>query len=343
MVTFAIQNVIIDPPSTKLDILIYRNLLIYLTPELQKKLLPLFHYSLNPGGFLFLGSAETVSTHSDLFTPLDLKARIFRWRESVLPAEPLVFPALFVPATLEIPKELKTLTTTTNLQSLAEQVLLQHFSPAAVLVNDQGDILYISGRTGKYLEPAAGKANRNIFAMARAGLRFDLGIAFQKALRHKEVITVRGVKIDEPAATQTVDLTVKAIEDPEALRGMVMLVFNDVATPAENKPPARAKGPASDNTLVAELEQELLQGHQKLQTLREKMQSSQEELKSTNEELQSTNKELQSTNEELTTSRKELQSLNEELQSVNAEQQAKMDEWRASTTTCTTCSIAREL
>lgn len=326
MVTFAPQNVIMDPPFTKLDILICRNLLIYLTPELQKKLLPLFHYSLNPGGFLFLGSAETVSTHAGLFTPLNLKARIFRWRESVLPAEPLAFPALFVPATLEIPKELKTLTTTTNLQSLAEQVLLQHFSPAAVLVNDQGDILYISGRTGKYLEPAAGKANWNIFAMAREGLRFDLGIAFQKALRHKEVITVRGVKIGEPAATQSIDLTVKAIEDPEALRGMVMIVFNDVALPAENKPPTRAKGPASDNILVAELEQELFQSHQALQTLREEMQSSQEELKSTNEELQSTNEELQSTNEELTTSREELQSLNEELQSVNAEQQAKMDE-----------------
>ena len=197
MVTFATQNVIMDPPFTKLDILICRNLLIYLTPELQKKLLPLFHYSLNPGGVLFLGSAETVSTFTDLFAPLNIKSRLFRRRESVLPAEPLAFPASFVPALPGVPKELTMLKPAANLQSLADQLLLQHFSPPAVLVNDKGDILYISGRTGKYLEPAAGKANWNIFAMAREGLRFDLGSAFQKAIRQKEAITVKGLKVGD--------------------------------------------------------------------------------------------------------------------------------------------------
>ena len=112
-----------------------------------------------------------------------------------------------------------------NLQSLADQLLLQHYSPPAVLVNDKGDILYISGRTGKYLEPAAGKANWNIFAMAREGLRFELGSAFQKALRQKEAITVKGLKVGTNGGTQTVDITVQAIEEPEALRGMVMIVF----------------------------------------------------------------------------------------------------------------------
>jgi two-component system CheB/CheR fusion protein len=326
MVTFATQNVIMDPPFTKLDILICRNLLIYLTPELQKKLLPLFHYSLNPGGVLFLGSSESVSAHTDLFAPLNLKSRLFRRRESVLPADPVAFPASFAPALPGVPKELTTLKPAGNLQSLADQVLLQHFSPPAVLVNDKGDILYISGRTGKYLEPAVGKANWNIFAMAREGLRFDLGIAFQKAIRQKEKITVKGLRVGEGAAAQTVDVTVQAIEEPEALRGMVMIVFTDVPLPPEKKAPGRSRAASAGNARVLELEQELQQVREELATTREEMQSSQEELKSTNEELQSTNEELQSTNEELTTSREEMQSLNEELQTVNAEQQSKMDE-----------------
>ncbi|HEY6872571.1 MAG TPA: chemotaxis protein CheB [Geobacteraceae bacterium] len=326
MVTFATQNVIMDPPFTKLDILICRNLMIYLTPELQKKLLPLFHYSLNPGGVLFLGSAETVSAFTDRFSPLDIKSRLFRRRESVLPAEPLVFPALFVPAQPGVSKELPMVKPAANLQSLADQLLLQHYSPPAVLVNDRGDILYISGRTGKYLEPAAGKANWNIFAMAREGLRFDLGSAFQKALRQKEAIIVKGLTVGEGGGAQTVDITVQAIEEPEALRGMVMIVFTDVATPPEKKAPGRSRTIPAGTARVLELERELREVREQLQTTREEMQSSQEELKSANEELQSTNEELQSTNEELTTSREEMQSLNEELQTVNAEQQAKMDE-----------------
>lgn len=326
VVTFATQNLIMDPPFTKLDVLICRNLLIYLTPELQKKLLPLFHYSLNPGGVLFLGSAETVSTFTEIFAPLHIKSRLFRRRESVLPAEPLVFPAAFIPARSGVPKESPLLKPAANLQSLADQMLLQHFSPPAVLVNDKGDILYISGRTGKYLEPAAGKANWNIFAMAREGLRFELGSAFQKALRQKEAITVRGLKVGDGRGTQAVDLTVQSITEPEALRGMVMIVFTDVATPLETKAPGHSRTSPAGSARAFELEQELRQLREELQTTREEMQSSQEELKSTNEELQSTNEELQSTNEELTTSREEMQSLNEELQTVNAEQQAKMDE-----------------
>jgi len=327
MVTFATQNVIMDPPFTKLDILVCRNLLIYLSHELQQKLLPLFHYSLNPGGILFLGSSESVGTHADLFVPLHIKSRLFRRRTTAAPIAPLVFPPSFVPAMPGGPKEQTNLKPAANLQSLADQVLLQHFAPPAVLVNDRGDIVYISGRTGKYLEPAAGKANWNIFAMAREGLRFDLGNAFQKALRQAEAVTVKGCKVDVNGATQSVDITVQAIADPEALRGMVMIIFTEEATPAEVKAPSGGKGRKSaGSTRVVELEYELAQLHEELQTTREEMQSSQEELKSSNEELQSTNEELQSTNEELTTSREEMQSLNEELQTVNAEQQSKMDE-----------------
>jgi len=326
MVTFATQNVIMDPPFTKLDILICRNLLIYLTPELQKKLLPLFHYSLYPDGVLFLGSAETVGAHSDLFVPQNAKARLYLRRESVLSAEPVTFPSSFIPTQPGTPKELTMSKPAANLQSLADQLLLQHFSPPAVLVNDKGDILYISGRTGKYLEPASGKANWNIYAMAREGLRFELSSAFQNAVRHQEAVIVKGLKVGTNGGTQTVDITVQAIHEPEALRGMVLIVFSDVAPPPKRRASVRSGTDSSDSVRVAELEQELQHLRETLQTTREEMQSSQEELKSTNEELQSTNEELQSTNEELTTSREEMQSLNEELQTVNAEQQSKMDE-----------------
>jgi two-component system CheB/CheR fusion protein len=325
-VTFAVQNVIMDPPFTRLDILICRNLLIYLTPELQKKLLPLFHYTLNAGGLLFLGSAETVSEFTDLFAQLSARSRLYRRRESVLQGEPVAFPSSFVPAVQDHSKESKMQKPAANLQSLAEQLLLQRYSPPAVLANNKGDILYISGRTGKYLEPAAGKANWNIFAMAREGLRFELSSAFQKAVRQKETITVRGARVGVNGGAQEVDLTIQSIEEPESLRGMVMIVFSDVATPPEKKTARRARPGQADSASVVELEQELRQLREELQSTREEMQSSQEELKSTNEELQSTNEELQSTNEELTTSREEMQSLNEELQTVNAEQQAKMEE-----------------
>ena len=326
MVTFATQNIIMDPPFTKLDILICRNLLIYLTPELQKKLLPLFHYSLNPNGSLFLGSAETISTFTDLFKPLDLKNRLFRRSESLLSIATLAFPPTFVHPLPGAHKESIMVQPAANLQTLADQLLLQHFSPPAVLTNAQGDIIYISGRTGRFLEPAAGKANWNIFAMAREGLRFELGSAFQKALRQKEAVRVRDLKIGTNGGTQYVDVTVQLIADPQELRGMVMIVFSDAVPPQASKASGRSRKAVPGSDRVLELEQELQQTQEGLQTTREEMQSSQEELKSTNEELQSTNEELQSTNEELTTSREEMQSLNEELQTVNAEQQSKLDE-----------------
>jgi two-component system CheB/CheR fusion protein len=327
MVTFATQNIIMDPPFTKLDMLICRNVLIYLMPELQKRLLPLFHYSLNRGGVLFLGNSETISTFSELFAPIDAKARLFRRLESVFAAEMPTFPAFFVHALPGVSKESVMLKPAPNLQTLADQLLLQRFSPPAVLVNKGGDILYVSGRTGKYLEPAAGKANWNIFAMAREGLRFDLGNAFQKALRQKGAVIARGLWVEEGDDKKKVDITVQTVAEPEALQGMVMIVFNDAAAPPpQEKRPVSAKTAPAGHARVLELEQEVGHLREEIQTIREEMQSSQEELKSANEELQSTNEELQSTNEELTTSREEMQSMNEELQTVNAEQQSKMDE-----------------
>jgi two-component system CheB/CheR fusion protein len=327
MVVFAPQNLIMDPPFTKLDILCCRNLLIYLTSELQKKLLPLFHYSLNPGGVLFLGSAESIGNYGRLFTPLALKERIFRRSEFVLPVNHLDFPSVFAPTPegrMDVRPAVRP--ASASLQTLADQLLQKRFAPPAVLVNEQGDILYISGRTGPYLEPAAGKANWNVVVMAREALRYDLASALQRVHRKKGTITLRGISLEGGPAARSVDLTVEALEEPKELRGTVLIVFSDTVTPATISPgdgtgkaPGRSPG-------YKELEQELQHAREEIQASREEMQTSQEELKSMNEELQSTNEELQSTNEELTTSKEEMQSLNEELQTVNAELQTKLDE-----------------
>ena len=326
-VVFAPQNVIMDPPFTKLDLLICRNLLIYLDPGMQKKLIPLFHYSLNPGGVLFLGSAETIGAFTGLFAPLAGKKRLYRRLDSAPGTEPIEFPSSFFPdlphaATVQPQARMPV----PNLQALADQLLLQRFSPAAVLTNDKGDILYISGRTGKYLEPAAGKANWNIFAMAREGLRYELNNAWQKALRQKTAACLKSVKVGTNGGVQALDITVQPIFEPAALQGMVMIVFTEVATPSETKAARKTPRASARSDSLAALERELQQTREETQTCREQMQTSQEELKSTNEELQSTNEELQSTNEELTTSKEEMQSLNEELQTVNHELQAKVDE-----------------
>jgi chemotaxis methyl-accepting protein methylase len=329
MVIFAPQNLIMDPPFTKLDILTCRNLLIYLAPEMQKKLIPLFHYSLTPGGVLFLGSAETVGTFTDLFTPLNNKLRFFRRTESVVRSEPIEFPSSFA-APLPNGTELRPAPKpVTSLQSLADRLILEHYSPSAVLVNDTGNILYVSGRTGKYLEPAAGKANWNIFVMAREGLRIELGDAFHKALDQAAPVVLRGLKVESHGGKQFVDVTVQRLAEPELLGGMVIIVFTDVTAPLETEissRPLKAGKPPARNARQKELERKYQQARLEAQTVREEMQTTQEELRSTIEEQQSTNEEMQSTNEELTTSKEEMQSLNEELQTVNSEMQVKMDE-----------------
>ena len=325
MVVFAPQSLIQDPPFTKLDILSCRNLLIYLAPEMQKKLIPLFHYSLSPGGILFLGSAETVGSFTNLFTSLGGKTRLYRRTDSATQAEPIEFP--FAPA---LPAGTRPETEPPrSLQSLADQLVLERYASPTVLVNDKGNILYVSGRTGKYLEPAAGKANWNIFVMAREGLRYELGNAFHKALEQKDSVVVRGLKAGTHGGKESVDITVQRLDEPEALRGLVMIVFTDVAAPVETKASSRAgkvgKTPVR-SPRMEELERKYQQARIEAQTIREEMQTAQEELRSSNEEQQSANEELQSTNEELTTSKEEMQSLNEELQTVNAELQVRVDE-----------------
>jgi two-component system CheB/CheR fusion protein len=324
MVVFAQQNLIMDPPFTRLDVLCCRNLLIYLTPNLQKQLLPLFHYSLNPGGIMFLGSSESIGGFAHLFTPLAAKERIFRRIDSAASEGIHDFPGVFVPAsTIKMKTPPHERPNSASIQALAQRLLQERFAPPAVLVNKQGDIIFFSGHTGPYLEPAAGKANLNIMAMARDGLRYDLSIALQKVNRKKgDTVTVRGINVVTGNTSQSVDLTVQSLDAPNELRGMVLVVFSQAAVEGESAIGDRSrKAPARVSQHA-----ELLRAKDEARAYREEMQTSQEELKSMNEELQSTNEELQSTNEELTTSKEEMQSLNEELQTVNAELQTKLDE-----------------
>jgi two-component system CheB/CheR fusion protein len=328
MLVFATQDVIQDPPFIRLDLLLCRNLLIYLSADLQKRVLPLFHYSLNPNGCLFLGSASSIGPFTDLFVAHPGKARLFYRKANSQTPGFAPFP-ITPPLPRESIREATVPKTAVNLQSLADQVLLHRFAPPAVLTSEAGDILYISGKTGKYLEPAMGKANWNIFAMARDGLRIELGIAFRRALSQTDPVVVKGLRVGSNGGTQIVDITVQNMQAPEALKGTVMTVFSDQAASSPIKSAKAGKGLPSNLDRLAELEAELKSALEELQSNREEMQTSQEELKATNEELQSTNEELQSTNEELTTSKEELQSLNEELQTVNAEQQSKVEELSA--------------
>lgn len=324
MVVFAPQNVIKDPPFTKLDILTCRNMLIYMESELQRKLMTLFNYSLNPGGIMILGTAETLGSDNEGFEVLDPKLKIFKRSTTTIPTGLLDFPSSFSVNNKIKPKTLTTPIIVENLQSLADQILLQRFAPASVLVNDKGDILYITGRTGKYLEPVAGKANWNIFAMLRDDLRRELPVAFQKAMKNFDVVKMANIRVDNNGKDLYINVSIQQIEKPDALKGKVMIVFTDLPTIIEPNVPNSKTGKQVSSNRQKELEVELHESLEDLQTIREEMQTSQEELKSTNEELQSTNEELQSTNEELTTSKEEMQSLNEELQTVNVELQSKV-------------------
>ena len=326
MVVFAPHDVIKDPPFTKIDLLLCRNLLIYLEPELQKKLMNLFHYSLNQNGIMILGKSENENSQNNLFSIINTKLKIFQSSAGAEKKHFLDFPGSFAHTRKKISTENKTVKTTENIQTLADQLLLQHFAPASVLINPDGDILYITGRTGRYLEPAAGKANMNIYAMAREGLGNELPGAIRKAMQNYEPVNLYNIKVGTEGGTQIVDVTLQRIEKPEAIKGTIMVVFSDVTDIPPTTVRKSKKTNQSSTAREKALETELQRAHEELQKSREEMQNMQEELKSTYEEMQSTNEELQSTNEELTTSKEEMQSLNEELQTVNIELQSKVND-----------------
>lgn len=328
LVVFATQNVLADPPFTKLDLLSCRNLLIYLNPPAQRMLLSLFHYSLGADGVLVLGSAESIGGATDLFAPYPGATRLYRRLVTALPIDPINIP-LSTPPTQ--PLSLSAPLTPASsppaaLPSLADRLLLSRYAPTAVLVGPEGDIQYVSGRTGRYLEPAAGRANWNVLAMARDGLRTALTEGLRRATRKQITVTLPELKVTSEAGVHTVDVTIEPLSAAVGMEGMVLVLFSETSTPDKTPPAAKPARTTSDDVRIKDLADELKQTLDELRSAREEMQLSQEELKSSNEELQSTNEELQSTNEELTTSKEEVQSMNEELLRVNQELLGKVNQ-----------------
>ena len=324
MVLFSQHNVILDPPFTKLDLLSCRNLMIYFNASLQRRLMPLFSYSLRSGGALLLGSSETIGSSQTLFTPINQKSRLYWRNENTLSAGSLDFPILSRLPPTRLPKESEVTQParqSANLQSHAEQVLLQEFSPAAVLVNEQGDVIYINGSVGKYLEPASGKAHWNIHVMARPTIHTQIAAALRQALQERGTVELRGLHLGN-GAQFALNVTVKAMPSSQSLAGLAMIVFHEVLAQL----PVKRKRARPGSVLGAATAEELQVSKDEVHALRQEMGASAEKLQTANEELQSTNEELQSANEELTTSKEESQSMNEELQTLNGELQSKLDD-----------------
>jgi two-component system CheB/CheR fusion protein len=325
MVVFAEQNLISDPPFSKLDLISCRNVLIYLDLELQKQLLPMFHYCLSPRGYLFLGSSETVGGFADLFEPADLKNKIFRRKGAVI-HQLAEYPPLAAAGRLQEVRGLEpALEQAPRVREMMEKLILTEYSPPAVLVDGKFDIHYFHGDTGRFLSPPRGEAVFNLLKMARPDLTPRLLSLLHQAVKEKRTVQSPGLTLKTDGGS-LVDLSVRPLRGP-GLPGNLFLVIFEGKTPAHLLRKRRGK-PATleEGKRITELEQEVQTTKQYLQTTIEELEAANEELKSTNEELQSTNEELQSTNEEMETAKEELQITNEELVTVNSELQSKVDE-----------------
>lgn len=316
MCIFSAQSVIKDPPFSRLDLISCRNLMIYLDTGLQDRLIRTFHYALRPGGYLFLGTSENVTRHSNLFATSDQKHRIFQRRDA-----PASLPALSLAGGARAaaqPDSRPAALSENGIERSARRLMEKHLPPY-VVVDRNHDVLRFSGQTDKYLGPAPGVASLNLFSLIRRGLRPAARAALAKALTTQRPVTHEALAIEVNGARHLVDLAVEPLVDSEA--GLCIVTFLDRRTEAamEGSTEAEAALP------VEALERELLSTRQRLEAAVDQLETSNEEMKSANEEYQSVNEELQSTNEELETSKEEMQSINEELQTVNAELNSKND------------------
>ena len=337
VVVFALHNLNKDAPFIKLDLLVCRNLLIYLSAELQRSLLPVFHYALNPNGLLFLGPSENIAGYHDLFQPLDVKWKVLRRTATVASVPHLIkFPfslgrqaAATPPSTALMSPAAASHRLNNSFAALIQKNLLQAYAPPAVVIDGRGEILFVNGRTGKYLEPAPGLSGMNLFEMARAELNFEISGAVHRVTQTREPVTVEGVRVrTDTGEQQLLRLTVRPLTEPEPLAGLLLVVFEDQPTPRRVRQAKSSPGPDGQHreAVVEALNKELQYTKHRLQSTVEEMESSLEELKSTNEELQSANEELQSTNEEAMTNKEEMQSLNEELLTLNLQYLGKTEE-----------------
>jgi len=328
MIAFSIQSIVKDPPFSRLDLASCRNLMIYMDNILQKKILPMFHYTLNPGGMLFLGTSEGIGDYADLFKPLNSKWKIFERKKGDL-LRSINYPREIDYGARQSPEsgENNKHATASGIQAMVEKAILDKYAPTGVLINDKYEILHFVGNTDRYLMPPTGKPSFNILDMAREGLKNHLATTVHKAVHEKMETVCEGVRIKYNDVFYVADISVKPMPDKGPATGFMLVVFEDKtsANMSDVKKPVTAKVkkhiPALQN-----LEYELQSTREYLQATIEELETSNEELKSNNEELQSVNEELQSANEELETSREELQSTNEELATVNAELQNKVED-----------------
>jgi len=343
LLVFSEQDVVKDPPFSKLDLISCRNLLIYLDVNLQKELIPLFHFALNPKGWLFLGSSEGVGEFDALFATLDHQAKLYQRHDDLrgaLYATVSRFNTQAKALDTTLPErsspQKTALAVKPPLRDITEQMLLQQVAPASALVNAAGDIFYLHGRTGLYLEPSAGEAGiQNLLKMARQGLRHRLGNALHQAIASGQAVHVAQVKVKTNGHYTQVKLSVRPVaavagaDAPAPDAALYLVTLEEAPTPVKSSTaPADA---ATDIDIAvqarfAALTQDLQAKDEYLQNTQEALESANEELKSGNEEMQSVNEELQSSNEELETAKEELQSVNEELSTVNTELQTRVTE-----------------
>jgi len=331
-VVFAVQNVLKDPPFSKLNLLVCRNLLIYLKASAQKKLLPLFHYTLLPEGVLFLGSSETIGDFGRLFEPLNKKWNLYRKKKTSDAHAPVVeFPTgagrSFGPIRGGLARDMEgRRTPMPDMGRKMDRMLLDKYTPTCLVVDRGGEIHYIHGRTGRYLELPAGIPHTNVKSMAREGLRYELNAVLRQLSESNPEVTRRELRVKTNSDYEPVNMTARLLDEPEEYKGMIMILLGEEALGEARGEAEDLQGDQEVGRRIGELESELQRVQHDYRTAMEELETSNEELKSANEEIQSTNEELQSTNEELESSREELQSLNEELNTVNSQLHAKIEE-----------------
>lgn len=321
-IIFAEQNLLKDPPFSKLDMISCRNFLIYLTPAAQEKVFGILHYALNPGGVLFLGSSESIGDLADLFTRMDKKHPVFLRKNTARNAPEVGFQMKDPVVTLP---PVKPVIYNSRLAGTVEKLLLSRYAPACAVTRHNGDAVYFSGNTGKYLQPSPGEARLNVIDMAREGLQTSLRNTLLKVQKSGKQEICKNVQVKTDDHLQLIDLFIKPLVHFAADEKFVMIIFEE--RKASEFKPGRIDAEKEETiTDVSDLEQELASTKEHLRSTIEELKVSNDELKSTVEELKSANEELQSTNEELETSKEELQSVNEEIVTINSELQGKIDE-----------------
>ena len=331
-VIFSRHDVLTDPPFSRLDLMSCRNLFIYLKPDAQYRVLALFHFALNPGGILFLGSAEAPGTATDLFEPIDRDYRIYRHIGRGCSAETAARILAPRAVALTSARMIPTAQHQPTLPELVEQKILDTYAPAAVVTNRQLAPLYYFGRIDPYLQVAAGEPNQDLLSMAREGLRPALHETIDRAFRSKRRVSVKGIRFVR--ANKTVTLTIEAQRITNEREDLLLVSFLEDALPARGAALRRA-GNAAEASVLGQVQQELSDTRRELtRTIRDLRQAN-EQMTASNEEVMSMNEEFLSTNEELETSKEELQSLNEELTTVNAQLRQSLDQQQQASTDLT--------